>query len=239
MKSSANNCSASGNPLKILVFDQDSNLGSILQECLITEKYDVDLCHKTDQASALYRLNNYVACLIVSQDTVKSYFDLVTDIKAINDATSIIFIGYHPEKEEVIAAYHHYADDFIRMPIGTDVIKARLYAILKRTCNIKSTTTWYYKFGAFTFDLRKQILSVGNKSTRLTTKECEMLQLLCENANQLVKKDFILKTIWKSDSYFSARSMDVYITKLRHLLKDDPTISIINVHGKGYKLITK
>ena len=92
-----------------------------------------------------------------------------------------------------------------------------------------------YKIGRFTFDTQKQILSIGDKQTKLTTKESELLGLLCAHANEILQRDFALKTIWIDDNYFNARSMDVYITKLRKHLKEDPSIEIINIHGKGYK----
>ena len=95
-----------------------------------------------------------------------------------------------------------------------------------------------YLFGKFKLDLQKQILSIEDKTTKLTTKETDLLALLCQHANNILDRMYTLKVIWKSDNYFSARSMDVYITKLRKLLQDDPTIKIINIHGKGYKLST-
>jgi DNA-binding response OmpR family regulator len=94
-----------------------------------------------------------------------------------------------------------------------------------------------YKLGIYTFDTRKQILTGGEEEVKLTTKEAELLRLLCNNANKVLERNFALKTIWIDDNYFNARSMDVYITKLRKHLKDDPKVEIINVHGKGYKLI--
>ena len=97
----------------------------------------------------------------------------------------------------------------------------------------------FYRLGNFMFDTQKQTLTIGEKITKLTTKECELLSLLCAHANEILERNYALKTIWVDDNYFNARSMDVYITKLRKLLKDDPEIEIINIHGKGYKLITQ
>ena len=114
----------------------------------------------------------------------------------------------------------------------------RIEAILRRVRGKKNKESSIYKIGKFTFDTQKQILSTPEKQTKLTTKESELLGLLCAHANEILQRDFALKTIWIDDNYFNARSMDVYITKLRKLLKDDPGIEIINIHGKGYKLIT-
>ena len=114
----------------------------------------------------------------------------------------------------------------------------RIEAILRRVRGKKNKESNIYKIGMFTFDTQKQILSTPEKQTKLTTKESELLGLLCAHANEILQRDFALKTIWIDDNYFNARSMDVYITKLRKHLKEDPSIEIINIHGKGYKLIT-
>ena len=113
----------------------------------------------------------------------------------------------------------------------------RIEAILRRVRGKKSKENTTYKIGSFTFDTQKQILSRGDTQTKLTTKESELLGLLCAHANEILQRDFALKTIWIDDNYFNARSMDVYITKLRKHLKDDENVEIINIHGKGYKLI--
>jgi DNA-binding response OmpR family regulator len=115
----------------------------------------------------------------------------------------------------------------------------RIEAILRRVSQDKSATeNAIYQLGMYTFDSRKQILTGGEEGeVKLTTKEAELLRLLCNNANKVLERNFALKTIWIDDNYFNARSMDVYITKLRKHLKDDPKVEIINVHGKGYKLI--
>ena len=114
----------------------------------------------------------------------------------------------------------------------------RIEAILRRVCGKKNKESSVYKIGRFQFDTQKQLLSIDGQQTKLTTKESELLGLLCAHANEILQRDFALKTIWIDDNYFNARSMDVYITKLRKHLKADDSIEIINIHGKGYKLIT-
>jgi DNA-binding response OmpR family regulator len=114
----------------------------------------------------------------------------------------------------------------------------RIEAILRRVCGKKNKENSVYKIGRFQFDTQKQLLSIDGQQTKLTTKESELLGLLCAHANEILQRDFALKTIWIDDNYFNARSMDVYITKLRKHLKADSSIEIINIHGKGYKLIT-
>ena len=124
------------------------------------------------------------------------------------------------------------------MPFSMEELLLRIEAILRRVKGKKLKDIPFYKLGGFLFDTQKQTLTIGEKVTKLTTKECELLGLLCAHANEVLERNYALKTIWVDDNYFNARSMDVYITKLRKLLKDDPGIEIIKIHGKGYKLIT-
>ena len=130
------------------------------------------------------------------------------------------------------------ADDYITKPFSMEELTFRIEAILRRVRGKRNKESNIYKIGRFTFDTQKQILSIDGKNTKLTTKESELLGLLCAHANEILQRDFALKTIWIDDNYFNARSMDVYITKLRKHLKEDDSIEIINIHGKGYKLIT-
>jgi DNA-binding response OmpR family regulator len=124
-------------------------------------------------------------------------------------------------------------------PFSMEELTFRIEAILRRVRGKKSRESNVYKIGKFTFDTQKaNSVACGEKQTKLTTKESELLSLLCAHANEILQRDFALKTIWIDDNYFNARSMDVYITKLRKHLKDDESIEIINIHGKGYKLIT-
>ena len=129
------------------------------------------------------------------------------------------------------------ADDYITKPFSMEELVFRMEAILRRVRGKKVKETNMYKLGRFTFDTQRQILAIGDKQTKLTTKESELLSLLCAHANDVLQRELALKTIWIDDNYFNARSMDVYITKLRKHLKDDPSIEINNVHGKGYRLI--
>ena len=130
------------------------------------------------------------------------------------------------------------ADSYITKPFSMEELTFRIEAILRRVRGKRNKESNIYKIGRFTFDTQKQILSIDGKNTKLTTKESELLGLLCAHANEILQRDFALKTIWIDDNYFNARSMDVYITKLRKHLKEDDSIEIINIHGKGYKLIT-
>ena len=148
----------------------------------------------------------------------------------------IIFLTAKSIKEDILEGFKIGADDYITKPFSMEELVFRIEAILRRVKGKKGKEITMYKIGQFTFDTRSSLM-IGDKMTKLTTKESELLSLLCAHVNEILERNFALKTIWIDDNYFNARSMDVYITKLRKHLRDDPSIEIINIHGKGYKLI--
>ena len=168
----------------------------------------------------------------------KDGFTLAQEVRAANAEIPIIFLTAKTLREDILEGFKIGADDYITKPFSMEELTFRIEAILRRVRGKKNKESSIYKIGKFTFDTQKQILSTPEKQTKLTTKESELLGLLCAHANEILQRDFALKTIWIDDNYFNARSMDVYITKLRKHLKEDESIEIINIHGKGYKLIT-
>ena len=140
-------------------------------------------------------------------------------------------------KEDILAGFKLGADDYITKPFSMEEVVFRIEAILRRVKGKKNKDSSVHQIGSFVFDTQKQLLLRNGEQTKLTTKEAELLSLLSSKTNELLPRDYALKTIWIDDNYFNARSMDVYITKLRKHLKADPSVEIINVHGKGYKLV--
>jgi DNA-binding response OmpR family regulator len=167
----------------------------------------------------------------------KDGMTLAKDIRMIDSEIPIIFLTAKNLKEDVLEGFKMGADDYITKPFSMEELIFRIEAILRRTSDSKSAEQSTYQLGKYIFDHRKQTLISDDATVKLTTKESELLRLLCNNANDVLERNFALKTIWIDDNYFNARSMDVYITKLRKHLKDEPSVEIINVHGKGYKLI--
>ena len=154
-----------------------------------------------------------------------------------NSSIPIIFLTAKSMKEDVLEGFSLGADDYITKPFSMEELLFRIEAILRRTKGTRGADKESWEIGSFTFDVNKQMLTGNEMEQKLTTKESELLKLLCNNINQVLERNFALKAIWIDDNYFNARSMDVYITKLRKYLKADPGVQIINVHGKGYKLV--
>jgi len=227
---------------KLLLAEDDENLGLLLKEYLIAKGFDTDLFGDGELAYAGFKKNDYNLCVLDVMMPKKDGISLARDIRLINQETPIIFLSAKNLKEDVLEGFRTGADDYITKPFSMEELIFRIEAILRRTAqetNKAGSEQSIFKLGRFTFDPRKQILTDDEKdeTVKLTTKESELLRLLCNNANKVLERNFALKTIWIDDNYFNARSMDVYITKLRKHLKEEPSVEIINVHGKGYKLI--
>jgi DNA-binding response OmpR family regulator len=223
--------------MRIILSEDDENLGSLLREYLIAKGYDTDLYPDGEAAYKGFQKNQYDLCIFDVMMPKKDGFALAKDVRLINSEIPIIFLTAKNMKEDVIEGFRIGADDYMTKPFSMEELIFRIEAILRRTLGEADNTQAVFKLGRFTFDARKQTLADANESTKLTTKESELLRLLCVNANKVLERNYALKTIWVDDNYFNARSMDVYITKLRKHLKDEEGIEIINIHGKGYKLI--
>lgn len=223
---------------KLLLAEDDENLGLLLREYLIAKGYDANLFPDGEAAYKGFVKEHYDICILDIMMPKKDGFTLAKDIRIINTDIPIIFLTAKNLKEDVLEGFKLGADDYITKPFSMEELILRIEAILRRTSQeSQSTSQQVFTLGRYTFDTRKQTLSQGEETVKLTTKEADLLKLLCQNANKILERNYALKSIWIDDNYFNARSMDVYITKLRKHLKDEPTVEIINVHGKGYKLI--
>ena len=224
--------------LKILLCEDDENLGILLREYLQAKGFVAELCADGEAGFKAFLKTKFDICVLDVMMPKKDGFTLAQEIRSANTDVPIIFLTAKTLKEDILEGFKLGADDYITKPFSMEELVFRIEAILRRTKGKKSRESTVYRLGQFTFDTQKQLLQIGEKQTKLTTKENELLALLCSHSNEILQRDFALKTIWIDDNYFNARSMDVYITKLRKHLKDDPQIEIINIHGKGYKLIT-
>lgn len=223
--------------IRILLAEDDANFGTIFKGYLINKGYPTTLCPNGEEALNTFQTQEFDLCLIDVMMPVMDGYTLAKEIKKINKTIPIIFLTAKNQQENILEGFKVGADDYITKPFSMEELVLRIEAILRRVKGQKGKEVTAYKIGKFTFDTQRQMLFAGDKSDNLTTKESELLSLLCAHANEILERNFALKTIWIDDNYFNARSMDVYITKLRKKLKDDPNIQIINIHGKGYKLI--
>ena len=223
--------------IKIMLCEDDENLGMLLREYLQAKGFSAELYPDGEAGYRAFMKQKYDICILDVMMPKKDGFTLAQEIRQANADVPIIFLTAKQLKEDILEGFKIGADDYITKPFSMEELVFRVEAILRRVRGKQNKESSVYRVGNFTFDTQKQLLTIGDKQTKLTTKENELLALLCSHANEILQRDFALKTIWIDDNYFNARSMDVYITKLRKHLKDDPQIEIINIHGKGYKLI--
>jgi DNA-binding response OmpR family regulator len=224
--------------IKILLAEDDENLGTLLREYLIVKSYDADWFVNGEKAYKSFIKGHYDLCILDVMMPVKDGYTLAREIRMTNAEIPIIFLTAKSLKEDIIEGFKAGADDYISKPFSMEELLFRVEAILRRTKkDAAGIPQSEYHIGEYLFYPNTQLLKIGNSEQKLTTKESDLLKLLCANKNAVLDRNFALKTIWVDDNYFNARSMDVYIAKLRKYLKDDPQVQIINVHGKGFKLI--
>ena len=223
--------------LKILLCEDEENLGMLLREYLQAKGYQAVLCQDGEVGYREFAKGKFDIAVLDVMMPKKDGFTLAQEIRQANTEIPIIFLTARALKDDILEGFKIGADDYITKPFSMEELVLRIEAILRRVHGKKAKDATVFRIGRFVFDAQKQLLTIGEKQTKLTTKENERLALLCAHSNEILQRDFALKTIWIDDNYFNARSMDVYITKLRKHLKDDDQIEIINIHGKGYKLI--
>lgn len=226
------------NKLKILLAEDDFNLGKILTSYLEAKGYTIVLCVNGQEAYQAYLDEHFDICLIDVMMPVKDGFTLTKEIRKADKDIPIIFLTAKSMHDDIIKGFSLGGDDFITKPFSMEVLLARIEAVLRRS---KETTdkplNSVYQIGRYKFDPLNQTLIIDSNELKLTSKEAELLRLLCEHLNDVLDRTYALNKIWNNDSYFNARSMDVYITKLRKYLKEDSTIELLNVHGVGFKLV--
>ena len=199
--------------------------------------YHTTLCQDGEEGFDTFLQGSFSLCILDVMMPRMDGFTLAKKIRELNYDMPFMFLTAKNLKDDVREGFELGADDYITKPFSMEEVVFRIEAILRRVHGKKNKDQAVRQIGKFTFDTQKQMLYMGNKQEKLTTKEAELLTLLSNRQNELLQRDYALKTIWIDDNYFNARSMDVYITKLRKHLKDDPNVEIINVHGKGYKLV--
>lgn len=225
--------------VRVLLCEDDPNLGTLLSEYLNAKGFETDLATDGAEGSKLYKKNTYDFIILDVMMPVKDGFTLAAEIREEDKHTPILFLTAKSMKEDTLEGFKAGADDYMTKPFSMEELLVRMNAILRRTAALPEDGEEVkdYKVGKYHFDYNKQRLMLDGEETKLTTKENELLYLLCKNKNGVMERSFALKAIWGDDNYFNGRSMDVYIAKLRKHLKDDPAIEILNIHGRGFKLV--
>ena len=223
--------------IRILLAEDDSNLGNLLKNYLTVKNYETDLFINGIDALEAFMKDHFDICILDIMMPEMDGLTLAREIRRNKPEIPVIFLTAKSQKEDIIEGFRSGADDYITKPFSMEELLYRIQAILKRTASINDKKQESYTIGKYTFDTVKQLLILESQVINLTTKESELLELLCRYGKDILERNFALKSIWIDDNYFNARSMDVYITRLRKYLKKDPAVRILNVHGRGYKLI--
>ncbi|MFA5815846.1 MAG: response regulator transcription factor [Bacteroidales bacterium] len=220
---------------RILLVEDDVNLGSLLREYLKAKGYITNLEPDGEKGFRAFKKDHFDLCILDIMLPVKDGFTLARDIRIQNPEIPIIFLTAKSMKTDILEGFRAGADDYMTKPFSMEELLLRIEAVLRRTTRAEQQEV--FTLGKYVFDANKQLLTSEDKTINLTTKESDLLKMLCQHPNQVLERNYALKAIWKDDNYFNARSMDVYITKIRKHLSDEPEIQILNVHGKGYKLL--
>jgi len=231
---------------KILLVEDDINLGDVLRDYLELQEYEVTRAMDGIEGSDKFKQNTFDLLILDVMLPRKDGFTLASEIREINKQIPIIFLTARGHMEDRVTGFKTGCDDYISKPFVSEELELRIGAILRRCrqgdTNAQPEDTFsqgIYTLGKYIFDSSNHELRIGDKRISLTTKEVELLRVLYSHKNQLITREKTLKTVWGSDNYFIGRSMDVFITKLRKYLKDDSDISIVNVHGTGFRLEVK
>jgi len=221
---------------QLLIAEDDPNLGQILKEYLELKGYHATLTRDGHEAVESFKANNYDLCILDVMMPRKDGFAVAKEIRSINKEMPFIFLTARSQQEDTLKGLQLGADDYIKKPFSMEELTLRLQAILRRVDNGEPRQE-NFTLSDYDFDYTRHQLKYAGEVRKLTSKEAELLLLLCQTMNKTLDRSAALKIIWGDDSYFNARSMDVYITKLRKHLKDDEKVNIITVHGQGFRLV--
>lgn len=228
---------------RILLAEDDTNLGQILQEYLTVKGFDTQLFRDGEQAWQAFNAETFDLCILDVMMPRKDGFSLCRDIRSTGLPIPVIFLTARSQSKDAIEGFRAGADDYVAKPFSMEELIMRINAILRRSTPVTVVSQELeiaepvFNIGQITFYPQRQLLKTPTGEYKLTGKEGDLLQLLCLNINKTLERGTALKHIWHDDSYYNARSMDVYITKLRKYLREEPTAEIVNVHGTGFKLL--
>src|SRR6056300_608660 len=227
---------------KILLVEDDPNFGSILRDYLSMNDFDVVLAKNGMEGFEKFKKENFDICILDVMMPYKDGFTLAKEIREKDEHIPIVFLTAKTMKEDVLKGYKAGADDYLNKPFDFEVLLMKLKAILQRKSSAVTTDSNQFEFviGEFHLNSKLRFLTFQDQEPiKLSPKENELLRLLAIYENDLMPRELALTKIWRDDNYFTSRSMDVYIAKLRKYLKLDPNVSILNIHGEGFRLVVK
>ncbi len=226
--------------LSILLVEDDENLGTVVKDVLEMEDYKVSWQKDGNSAIQDFMKHHYHLCVFDVMLPKKDGFTVATEARKLNPKIPIIFLTAKSMKEDRIKGFQSGADDYITKPFSTEEFLLRVKAVLKRCYNdISGEVKNVFEMGKYKFNYEQLTLTLGNDTKTLTQREADTLKLLCINKNEILTREMILKIIWGNDDYFTGRSMDVFIARLRKYLSGDPKINIVNIHGVGFKMMVE
>ena len=231
----------SNEKIKVLLAEDDPNLGMLLREYLNAKGYETTLAENGKIAQETFVQGGFNICILDVMMPIKDGFTVAEEIRQTDKKVPIIFLTAKSMKDDKLKGFTVGADDYITKPFSMDELLMRIQAILRRTIPEvgKAKKRDNIKVGNFIFDFDKQVLKLGDNEQRLTTKEANLLVMFCENRYDVLDRNYALNKVWGDDNYYNSRSMDVYIAKLRKYLSLDSEVELVNVHGKGFKLLAK
>lgn len=226
--------------VKVLLAEDDKNLGSVLKSYLDVKGYETTLCVNGQEALVAFEKGYFSFCIVDVMMPIKDGFTLVKEIREKDKTIPVLFLTAKSMQEDKLKGFSLGADDYLTKPFSMEELLVRMAAILRRARERRGGEIGnnIFKIGEYIFDFNRQMLTYRERDQKLTSKESALLRLLSLNLNQVLDRSYALKEIWNDDSYFNARSMDVYVTKLRKFLKEDKNVELINVHGIGFKLVS-
>jgi DNA-binding response OmpR family regulator len=227
---------------KILIVEDDPNFGSILRDYLSLNNYNITLAKNGIEGFEKFKKDDFDLCILDVMMPYKDGFTLAKEIREKDSQVSIIFLTAKTLKEDVLKGFKVGGDDYLSKPFDSDVLLAKIKAILNRQkiVEVPNSEEHEFKIGDFHFNSKLRFLSFdGNDNIKLSPKENQLLRLLVLYLNDLLPREVALNKIWRDDNYFTSRSMDVYIAKLRKYLSSDSKIEIVNIHGEGFRLLVK
>jgi len=227
---------------RILLVEDDPNFGTVLKDYLGLNNYDVTHAKDGIEGLIMFKNNDYDMCILDVMMPRKDGFSLAKDIRATNKEIPIIFLTAKTMKEDVLRGYQVGADDYLNKPFDSEVLLFKIKAIMQRKESHISADSEQFEFtiGKFEFNSKLRHLSFdGAEAQKLSPKESKLLRMLTIHKNDLMPRELALTKIWRDDNYFTSRSMDVYIAKLRKYLKLDVNVEILNIHGEGFRMVEK